>query len=406
MRRQRLQPSFIRKQSPRPTHDENGQPILSKPGDIRLFSTYEPSLKEGTYTIDVKQVITVPGKTTDPIQNTDLGGNLIKQTFTVQGPRFSLEANEVHSVYPPNGHADDPHILPHVVLNDPHLPWERDIGESVDSKDNLNDIPWLAVLVFDPEELNVDDSILQNGTFKQSPTKEIPMTVQQLLSLNNVAIPINPNESSDTLDKTTKAIFIKPNLFRALHDLDADGATINLERYKYLAHVRNINTSGGSIGMYGDENGLYSIIVSHRTGPLLTTEKTVVVHLVSLDGVRENVKVNSSTNYVSLISLYSWQYQCLPPLSLDFSRQLQLIGTQATAMLRPSGINKVKDPKLAARLSNGYSLVRHRVSTGEETVAFCKGPLSPVPVPYPLLSKRVKTGSDLGAWPGKRPLSN
>ncbi|KAF1949173.1 hypothetical protein CC80DRAFT_510807 [Byssothecium circinans] len=402
-RRQRLQRSITREFGAPRTFDDNGQPILAKPGDIRLFSTYEPSLKAGTYSIDVKQEINVPGKSTSPIQNTDSAGNVIQQTFTVEAPRFSLEANEIHSFYPPSGHGDDPHVLPHVVFNDPHLPWERNVDESVDTKDNVNDIPWLAVLVFDPAELNVDGTILQNGTLKQSPTKEVPITVDQLLKLKNVAVPIDLNESMPTLDrnKSTTAIFVKPGLFRAMHDWDADGQTINLERYKYLAHVRDINTSGGAIAAYGDENGLYSVVFSHRTPPLLTKESTVVVHLLSLDGVREHVKIDQNTNYVSLISLHSWQYQCLPPSSLDFPRQLQFLGTQATAMLRPSGIEKVKDARLAARLSNGYSLVRHRVSTGEQTVAFLRGPLSPVPVPYPLLPKRGTSGPDAGTWPAE-----
>lgn len=377
--------------------DDNGLPVLDTPGYIRLFSSYKPSLVEGDYQITVDQTVDVPGQGSYKIRNTDPSApdTELPQTFTIGGPRFSIEAKDIHSTYPPEGHSEDPKILPHIVLTDPHLPWLRHVPET---DDGININPWLAVLVFDPAELAVDSGILQKGAFKQAKTMEVPLTLQDLVGLPNVGYPFDPSmEPNLDLTQSTKAIFIKPALFTTLYDVQ-DGR-INLDRYKYLAHVRNVDGSGGVIPGLAGENGVYSVVVSHRTGPLLTngTPENVMCHLVSIDGF-DRVKMSASTNYVAMVSLHSWQYRCLPP-GMNLADQLRYIGTDGMGMLRPLNYGKAPDPALAQRLSNGYSMVRHRLPTGENTVAFFRGPLSPVPVPYPLLSTRLDASFDYGAWP-------
>jgi hypothetical protein len=83
-----------------------------------------------------------------------------KQTFNVVAPQFNLDPKLINTFYPPLGHEDEARILPHIVFNDPHVPWFRKAGvyydwlaEPVDS--NRNMVPWLAVIVFDAEDLAV-----------------------------------------------------------------------------------------------------------------------------------------------------------------------------------------------------------------------------------------------------------
>jgi hypothetical protein len=86
-----------------------------------------PGLTEGRHTIDVEQNIAAPHASTDPavpVQNLTLTTH---QEFEVYGPRYSLPANTVHQTYPPQGHADYGNILPHIVFEDPHLPWENEV---------------------------------------------------------------------------------------------------------------------------------------------------------------------------------------------------------------------------------------------------------------------------------------
>src|SRR5271155_4854379 len=86
------------------------------------------------------------------------------QDFVVQGPQYFLPKDSVHSVYPPQGHADEARILPHVVLTDRLQPWERPASE-------INPhVPWLALLVFSPEELRL--SADQLAGFPQPVTQD------------------------------------------------------------------------------------------------------------------------------------------------------------------------------------------------------------------------------------------
>ena len=83
-----------------------------------------PGLEEGRYTIDVTQAITAPyasSSVANPVQTDTLKTH---QEFEVYGLHYSLPHNAVHQSYPPQGHADYGEILPHIVFNDPHLPWE------------------------------------------------------------------------------------------------------------------------------------------------------------------------------------------------------------------------------------------------------------------------------------------
>jgi hypothetical protein len=75
------------------------------------------------------------------------------QQFTVIVPRYKLPEGSVHAVYPPQGHADNVEILPHIVLSDPQLPWATRAVPDTEPK-GRNRVPWLAILVFRQEELS------------------------------------------------------------------------------------------------------------------------------------------------------------------------------------------------------------------------------------------------------------
>lgn len=48
---------------------------------------------------------------------------VLRQKFQVQAPQFSIDPKLVNTFYPPAGHQDEGRILPHIVFNDPHVPW-------------------------------------------------------------------------------------------------------------------------------------------------------------------------------------------------------------------------------------------------------------------------------------------
>ena len=119
----------------------------------------------------------------------------------VNAPQFSLPDGPIHSVYPPPGYSDDHRILPHVVLTDPHLPWER-LGSPKSAalaaaaktdEPPRNRVPWLVVFSFSQEELRlpVEDldgpqSIFRHTSpgvvkpVKQSSTMTVNMSIADL----------------------------------------------------------------------------------------------------------------------------------------------------------------------------------------------------------------------------------
>jgi hypothetical protein len=397
---------------------DDGPPKLDT-GQEQLFSMYAPALVAGPHHIEVHQSVQPPdGATTSlPLDLTS------SADFVVVAPRFSLPDSDIHSIYPPQGHGDHLRVLPHVVFTDEHLPWERAASKKVEPTPERNRVPWLALFVFTQDELRLLPSELK-GPSKifpseqtQSTTLSVNMTITDLWTMvdkDRVLTPIQDNIDDPidpaTANTKTNLIFVTKDqiddLFRSYND---DGSkksvdTPDLVKYKYLAHVRNINTEGmtnvGVLDEFGDPvDQLFSVVVAHRTGPWTIKEPTpVVVHLVSLEGIEENIHLDnlskSTVPYVALCSLYSWTYQCLPPESVNFYDEMKHIGStpQVDQLLRvPYDTYKSylisPEPatqRVGGRLQDGFTLARWRVRTGESTAAIVRGPFVPTQVSYDL----------------------
>jgi len=410
-------------------------------------------MQGGVYDIEVRQHIAHPEDRAQELNPRST------QAFNVNAPRFTLPPGIVHSTYPPQGLGDHNNVLPHMVFNDPHLPWEQEgspkqeIADAEernkpDGQEPRNIVPWVALLTFTEDELKLDPKDLkkrsQGGLFPeeaQIPSKSEPapidreqdkatfavqLTMGEYLEMGGddgsakppaatVAIPIRDDEEDAKIDRSTQVSVIFPtpkyarDLFASYGDDGArkpdvekneDGKVVkvnspDLSRYAYLAHVRNVNTKNiANAGL--DDNGLYSIVHAHRSGPLdLKTAKPVVVHLVSLEGVEENLKFPlDDKKRVALVSLYSWTYLCLPPDEVNFVDSMRHIGfsiednkcwlrtTDEVIAKLSNPINVGKPPseltaRLAKRMEDGFCLQRYMLHTGEETMAFYRGPLTP-----------------------------
>ncbi len=391
-----------------------------------------------------------------------------KQKFNVNAPRFTLPPGIVHSTYPPQGLGDHNNVLPHIVFNDPHLPWEQEGSPKQDRADAeaenepggeppRNKIPWVALLTFTEDELKLDPRELKKrsdtGLFPdvvKIPSKSVPppidreqdkatfavqLTMGEYLEMGGddgsttppiatvvtadppnttvvtptppqptVVTPILDDELEEKIDRDTQVSVIFPTA-KYVGDLfagyDDEGARKpkpsgpDLSRYAYLAHVRNVNTKNVANAGLNDD-GLYSIVHAHRSGPLnLTTPKPLIVHLVSLEGVEQNLKFPLDPGKrVAFVSLYSWTYLCLPPDEVNFVDSMRHIGfsiqdnkcwLQAPddVIKGVKGSTKVaKAPteltdRLAKRMEDGFCLQRYMLHSGEETMAFYRGPLTP-----------------------------
>jgi hypothetical protein len=359
--------------------DTDGRDVVPPPdpGGMQLFSFYAPSLTAATYEIDITQTVTIPsghhrdnilpanikppppggGPEENPLP-VDLSGNTtLKQTFEVIAPQFRIKAADIHSTYPPQGHADQPNVLPHIVLSDPHLPWERKIDRADAFPDEeAQHIPWLAVLPFDcngpalelrlsDNQLNGPGAIYKSSTpppsttilepLKQSASFTLSMTVEDYLQLpasttasTKVHIPpfiLDTQQYPEIQHDQTpiEVIFLSGALFKSLFGSTTDHKKTDLSPYRYVAHVRNVNTKGMTNAGVSD-TGLFSIVHSLRSGPTNIVQNTAprsqVVHLLSLEHVSlmDDLDKMLDTDLVAMISLYSWTYLCQPPMLVNF----------------------------------------------------------------------------------------
>lgn len=384
------------------------------PGEERLNSFWAPGLEAGrTHRVNVTQTID-PNTDETPLTLT------AEQDFFVDAPQFSLPKDSIHSVYPPPGYSDDHRILPHVVLTDPHLPWERlgspKLGEN---KSDRNRVPWLALLSFNEDELRLGPEVLDGETsiFKETsaqlakPVKQtsvlaVNMTIGDLLATTGIATPVTLNLGANISDSRGDFIFIRPDLFKSLFSIfDSSNQrqvseSPDTSQYQFLSHVRKINTTGMAVAGIEDI-GVFSLVIGNRSGPLENAGPTPVsVHLVSIEGVEE-MKFGTDESYVALCSLHSWNYTVVPPGMLNVPDAFESLG-RTLSVLRPPDtvINPLKSAgnisaRLASRLEDGYSLVKYRTQTGEQTVALFRGPFTPTVVPSLPTNRCSNSGVDL-----------
>ncbi|KAH6691797.1 hypothetical protein BKA61DRAFT_283401 [Leptodontidium sp. MPI-SDFR-AT-0119] len=445
---------------------------LSGPGQVRLFSYYSPSLQAGEHTVTIIHDIYAPhtASTLVPVDPTKHLTLKSEQKFEVFGLRFSLPPGAVHQSYPPQGHGDHSEVLPHIVFNDAHMPWERDVSTKnppLTTKPlSRNLTPWLALLVFTEDELKLTpDQLTAMGAGQTLPstlpsgatsliqshtTLDVNMTLGNVLNLNTTSgfhCAVVDDDPENVIDRSqaVNMIFPSGDLFTSLFcSYDASWNRVlpaadktgkikpDLSRYKYMAHVRqvnqaqmpeNSNLTGSTEDGMGEDEGVYSIIISHRSGPLnglqhfpatpkaalpsvgskIELPKTAIVHLVSLQSIEDNISLpftDPTNSRVGLVSLYSWTYTVLPPVGANFIDSMRNIGAQVPSeswlrtpdfLLQSLKNNTSLDPKavkitnrLYSRAMDGAFIVRYMPQTGEETIAFSRGALTPTLPKHPL----------------------
>jgi len=358
---------------------------------MRLYNNSLPALQANRYAIEVRQ----------EVEFTD--GNPTKpefahcQQFLVQGARFSLDATALHSVYPPGGSLGEyKDALPNIVLTKPALPWER----SLDEHDPARDVPWMALLLFDPEELIV-------AADNASPTRSAVYPIQEILNPSDQAVfrpklALNPIEQAQT-DLKAMAIDISTETFKKIVPA--------YEELPYLAHVRQVNPEDKEFRA-ATLDGWFAVVVGNRLIRAGEAQTPQIAHLVSLEGFREYLpKVDGSQaknfdgyHRVRLVSLAGWVFTSEPQrgdfgvlmknLSCDRLRfptgekpceaasQSQAPVDAASDQTPPAPADSTPfSPQQLVRdaLSQGYVALNYGPTRlGEATVAWYRGPFVPM----------------------------
>ncbi len=366
-------------------------------GDVRFYTNYVPTLPVGDYLINVTQQ--------SPPGVDECYGK--SQIFSVQGPRYVLPTGDIFSTYPPdNGMGIFDQFLPHVVLAQRDLPWERPIFGDEDPT------PWMALLLFvDGETFDGKGGLLpppgsSDGKCKNRTcttaisakdlfSKPVPPSGDTILWPNLGKGKPEWYETDDFLTQTMcNVIDVSPQAFNTLVPGKAD--------LKYLTHVRQVNpTAKDSEVLKVSGDGWYSVVVGNR---LPDPSKTVdgaatpgqrnIVHMVSLEGFEDYIgdtgaSVPTTYDRVRLISFKSWSFNCLPELGQSFSELMQGLLKDDSGQEKPTSFMlQVELPPLPSdetqfayqAMQNGYVPLRYQTRLGEQTFAWYRGPFSPVPV--------------------------
>jgi hypothetical protein len=369
-------------------------PVNIPAGDIQFFDNFMPALEDGTYHITVTQEVNEVIDSTTNTTQALTRPYVQEQYFTVHGPRFTLAASEVYSVFPPqNSLADYTGVLPHIVLNKRTLPWERTLDGLNPGSNNQ---PWLALLLFEAGEIIVDSPPPGAGSGSSTNAQSLPLNEVINLPLEGAIlgpqnILLDPGETTSPPAGNCLVIDILPETFLAVAP--------QLRELPFLAHAREVNTGNKEI-LGIDADGWFSVVVSNRTvigcaarnpGGAGTLN---IAHLVSLEGLQaylpdatgKNPSIPNNIERVRLVSLASWTFTCFST-GLNFRNlmqnlkvgALQLSGDASPPAFSPPAQSTPVDAQAIVQSAYqlGYVPLNYTTQQGEQTVAWCRGPLVP-----------------------------
>lgn len=335
-----------------PVH--TGGDLLS--GQIEFIQSCSPPLVAGHYQLAWSQQVNNVTAGAPPVY----AGS---QKLVVSGPRFTLPADSVQSVYPPaaqSGNYAD--VMPHIVLNRATLPWERPLPGGA---------PWLGLLLLTEDELagaTVDTVSVSQLLAPPSGTQGPAIDPASLL----------PGEA----DSQCNAIDLGAALFANLAP--------TLAEVPLLCHARRVNTANKEeLGINAD--GTFSVVIGNRLVPAkLAADTRYSALLVSLegwsamlpgyggDGSTPSGNTGAAAK-VRLCVLASWGFRASAGAG-SFSGLMKNLA-------RPGGIGLLQYPHGSAvgndaaqtALDIGFVPLTNNTRAGEETTSWYRGPLSPVP---------------------------
>ncbi|MFD0169089.1 hypothetical protein ACFVJH_33840 [Streptomyces decoyicus] len=340
--------------------------------DITFQDHLLPAITAGTYRVDIRHVLKDANGDIDGPDGSPDKLPATSEEFEVRAAQFVLDPSSVHAVFPaPKASGDYTLVLPHITLNRPSLPWEREPKWSrVEAR-----APWVALMVFREGELPEDPDALGLTASR---------TVAQLCrpAESGVLGPAITGLPTETEAGTCRTIDVPVPLFRRLIPTE--------DELYYLAHVRKVakrtRRFEGEVLTEGD----YAVLTANR---FPRTGGAYTAHLVSLEGHDKPLAgtIPGGTTHLRLCALWSWSFTSDPDARFDAPGLLKnLIAPslsddpdRLTLRLepQPTGTAHAEDTYVTERLKLGYVPVPHRVLSGELGYAWYRGPCTPITAP-------------------------
>ncbi|KAF5252200.1 hypothetical protein FANTH_2756 [Fusarium anthophilum] len=347
----------------------------------RLYAYEIPPMPPGEYEIITTQEVK-SGNDTEKLVST--------QPVTVKACHpYAIPPELVHSYYPPNLGTVSATTLPHVVLKGA-TPWER----SQTYKTGTAPTPWIALLLFTDEDLCVPPEVTSAAKPSGTRTFTLPLSLfnsnrSKWCHKNDYSdtdVPVKGDGSSATAD----FLFVKSSAFKMYFERqDLAGKTgqqegADLDRYKLLTYI----TDSGVKDESGHVTNKLSSLISHRARPYISEDQKIKVyaHIVSietLDGRIDWKAASQASTTVALASLFSWTFTWEThnkklEMFENLSKQENI--RPLAIKLSPTNAENPDDPSAAwvrRRVTEGYTIVRHRDIAGESSMALYRGPLIP-----------------------------
>ncbi|NEO87067.1 MAG: hypothetical protein F6J87_22825 [Spirulina sp. SIO3F2] len=279
---------------------------------------HRPTLRSGTYKIEVSQTVKIS-------QQEKKSPFTTQRTFHIQGEQFSLNPQTLYSVFPPaNSNGSYSNVLPHIILKRSTLPWERTVAADYDAaQQQFPKSPWLALLLFHADEIGKSELIDREPLFQES-----------CLDPNDkISVLTIPTDLLNELLPTRKELQLLTHVRKGLHE---DGSEVEL-----------------------------AVMMSNR---LPKRGQVNTAHLVSL----ENIWTDLDSAVTQLVSLHSWGFTC--DERTDGDSQFQVLLTNLT-----SGTLKLPDKGNSADvyLQKGFVPLKHNLRNTQKTISWYHGPFVP-----------------------------
>ena len=416
------------------TANENGTA-----DQIEFIAYHHPALPLGNYTLRVEQTV----KSQQEGVVIEQGELSVQRQFSVLGPRFSLDPQLIHAMFPPAGSlGEHSNVLPHIVLNRSTLPWERTAVHG------QKEYPWLALLLFaegeklggtitqeaflnhyqqvnssDPHGKTLWNELLGSGWLKAvrsaDPTEALILSSDRkkligIIENNNL---IDRIESILDPFRTPRSLSLQQLMageqdcvqFPKLLDRNAaeddqlgleygdhPGDLVTIidvpksllqqitparEELKWLSHVRRSRDAAGKPG--GEE---FAVIIGSR---LPQAGELSTVHLVSIEGRFDQngfiYQDEADDTLIRLISLKSWRFSCISEkqsfkgLLMHLNRAPDSASSGTLRLPKPNGKNKAANETAERYMAMGSVPLIHATRQGNQTVSWYHGPLVPGP---------------------------
>ena len=350
-------------------------------GAITFIARHRPPLQSGRYEITVTQ--SVRNGSPDASASSAFDETYTsKRRFQISGHRFTINTDDVESVFPPQGSQGEyANVLPHIVFKNQTLPWERTVGDAAESS-------WLALLLFDESDPPPPLKEALVGDLQRDPFPHGASEAEEPSSLpsTSVSYPDLKLEYGQMSWDPCRILDVPVTLL--------DQILPGTEDMPWLSHSRTLTSTTPLrlAGLQDGQTGLESsVVVANR---LPTPNSQVTVHLVSVENMARYLPAGEEyagspaaladgqpAESIRLISLFRWSYRSVDPAE-TFSGLLTSLdkadGLHVLAIGNSSTGESASDAYVRNALQLGYAPLDHTTRQGSRTVSWYRGPLVPM----------------------------